>query len=56
MAAALADDDSANRCLASGAGLARAPKHIQLIAVAPLMFGNGIKIGLAGSQRRAQVF
>ena len=56
MAASLADDDSPNRCLTSGTWLAGAPKYIQLIAVTPLVFGDGIKIGLAASQRGAQVF
>ena len=56
MCAALADDDSVNRCLTSRAWLVGAPKYPELIAVASLMFGDGIKIGLAGSQRGAQVF
>jgi hypothetical protein len=56
MRAALADDDSPDSRLTSNAGLVGAPKYHQLITVAALMFGDGIKIGLTGSQRSAQVF
>ena len=55
MRTALADDDSLDFRLASRTGLVGASKYLQLIAVASLMFGDGIKVGFAGSQRGAQV-
>jgi len=56
MCTALADDNSPDSCLTSRAGQVGAPKYLQLITVAPLTFGDGIKIGLAGSQRGSKVF
>ena len=50
MRTALADDDSLDFRLASRTGLVGASKYLQLIAVASLMFGDGIKVGFAGPQ------
>ena len=50
MRTALADDDSLNFRLASRTRLVGTSKYLQLIAVTSLMFGDGIKVGFAGSQ------
>jgi hypothetical protein len=50
MRTALADYDSLNFRPASRAGAVGTAKYVQLVAVTPLMLGDGIKIGFAGSQ------
>ncbi len=50
MRAALADDDSLDFRLTSRAGQVGSPKNLQLIAIASLMFGDGIKVGFSGTQ------
>ena len=50
MRAALANDDSADIRLTSRAGQVGSPKNLQLITIAPLMFGDGIKVGFSGTQ------
>ena len=50
MRAALADDDSLNYSTTSGALPSGAPEYLQLITIAAPMFGDGIKVGFAGSQ------
>ena len=56
MRTALADDDFLNFGLASWTGQIGAPKNIQLITIASLMLGDGIKVCFAGPQRGAQIF
>lgn len=50
MRTALADNDSLNCSATSGALTSGTPKYLQLITVAALMLGDGIKVGFAGSQ------
>jgi len=56
MRAALADDESLDFGPASPTWPAGAPKDLQFVPIAPLMFGDGIEIGFTGSQRGPQVF
>ena len=56
MRTALADDDSLDFRLTSRAGQVGSTKNLQLITIASLVFGDGIKIGLTGAQRGAQIF
>lgn len=55
MCAALTDNDSLDFRAASRAGPIRASKYLQRVAVTSLVPGDGIKVGLAGSQGGAQV-
>ena len=50
MRAALANNDPLNFRPAPWTGFARATEYVELIPVAALMSGDGIKIGFAGSQ------
>ena len=56
MRAALPHDDPYNGCFTARAGEIRAAKNLQFIFVAPSMTGQWIEIGLAGAQRRSQIF
>jgi len=50
MRTALTDDDSLDCLTAARAGLTVTPEDVELITVAALMFGDGIKIGFTGPQ------
>jgi len=50
MRTALADDDSLDFRLTSRAGQVGSPKNLQLITIASLVFGDGIKVCFAGTQ------
>ena len=50
MRAALTDDDSPDFRLTSRAGQVGSLENLQLITIAALMFGDGIKIGFSGTQ------
>jgi len=54
--APLPDDYALDGRLAARAGFARAAEHLQFVAVAAASPADGIKIGLAGTQRCAEVF
>jgi len=50
MRTALTDDDSLDFRLTSRAGQVGSPENLQLIAIASLMIGDGIKVGFSGTQ------
>ena len=50
MRTALTDDDSLDFHLTARTGPVGSPKNLQFITIASLMFGDGIKVGFAGTQ------
>ena len=56
MRATLTDDDSLDFRLTPRAGQVGSPKNLQLVTIASLMFGDGIKIGFTGTQGGSKIF
>ena len=50
MRTALTDDDSLDFHLTARTGPVGSPKNLQLVTIASLMFGDGIKVGFTGTQ------